>query len=414
MSLPGELAAYATQPGFARLWAKAHRRVEEEGSINARVRLDAPTDAELDAISGLLGRTLRATGPLTVDLRRLDEALRASRYEVCLQELLEALGGPLRDLPAERAATREGTAAAWERAAAHPAIERHAPLAAWLEHVRRRGLHKRLSPQDPFGLLTGALDVLAHLPCEPTAGLPAFAARACGGDTHALDRGPLDTLVCSALAAMAGLVPARGAANRRALWAGHGVICDELSVHCLVLGLAPPGDGYLARSLRLAAQAGQPRRVTLRELQGTAGLRAGPEVFVCENPEVVAAAATELGPSCPPLVCTEGQPSTACLALLRALAAGGAVLHARCDIDPAGLSFLALLATRFDAQPWRMDAATYALTGEGLPWDGPLPDDPTLGAAVRSAGRVQLEEQILDVLLADLRAAASPERERTG
>jgi hypothetical protein len=55
--------------------------------------------------------------------------------------------------------------------------------------------------------------------------------------------------------------------------------------------------------------------LTLRELGAVTSLACGPLAFTCENPDVIAAVADALGPACPPLVCSEGWPSTACLRL---------------------------------------------------------------------------------------------------
>lgn len=222
----------------------------------------------------------------------------------------------------------------------------------------------------------------------------------------------MDVLCLSALAHLSDRATPRSAGARRDLWTAWGVICDELSVTVLAAGLAVTGDGYVEHCLATAAAAGEPRRLTLRELRGVSRLDAGSEVFVCENPEVVAAAATALGPSCPPLVCIEGQPSVACMRLLTAVTAAGATLRVRCDLDPAGLTIAAGLAARFPCCPWRMDTTAYALTNDGLPWEGPAPSNAALAAAVAVRGVVQLEEQpeVLATLLADLRRAADPHR----
>jgi Protein of unknown function N-terminus (DUF3323) len=60
------------------------------------------------------------------------------------------------------------------------------------------------------------------------------------GNAHALDRGtPLGAVSVKALAHLAGGIPPSTAADRRALWASFGVICDELSCDVLTLGLEP-------------------------------------------------------------------------------------------------------------------------------------------------------------------------------
>jgi hypothetical protein len=79
----------------------------------------------------------------------------------------------------------------------------------------------------------------------------------------------------------------------------------------------------------------EPLWLTWRSLSGTFRTE-DPEVFVCENPSVLIAAADDLGMQGLPLVCTNGRPSAAAMRLLTGLAAAGAVLHVRADDDPAG------------------------------------------------------------------------------
>ena len=101
---------------------------------------------------------------------------------------------------------------------------------------------------------------------------------------------------------------------------------------------------------------------------------AGQQVFVCENPSVVEAAADRLGPRCAPLVCTYGKPSLAALRLLGALDACGARLRVRADQDEAGRSIVAGIRRHCPAAtPWRY-----------------------------GAGEPTYEEELIDDLIADL------------
>ncbi|MCP9491559.1 MAG: TIGR02679 family protein [Solirubrobacteraceae bacterium MAG38_C4-C5] len=268
---------------------------------------------------------------------------------------------------------------------------------------------------DPFALLGAVLDLLAQLPADPPQTLPRFAASRCGGDPHALDRGrPLDALVLRALAHLDGdLEPASGAEARRERYDRWGLGCDALSSTVLVLGLRPDGDGPLAPALRAAADGGQPRVLTLRELCDVEVLRAGADAFCCENPDVVAAAADELGAACPPLMCTAGWPSTACLRLLRALTAGGATVHHHGDMDPEGLRILDRALGVTGGRLWRMSAADHAAAAprgaalRAADVTGDLNEElQPLAASLRSHRRAVREEQVLAALLIDLRAAS--------
>jgi uncharacterized protein (TIGR02679 family) len=134
----------------------------------------------------------------------------------------------------------------------------------------------------------------------------------------------------------------------------------------------------------------------------------GPAVYVCENPNVVAAAAHRLGARSTPLVCVEGQPKTAARLLLTGLAAAGVRLGYHGDFDWPGLRIANLIIRRHGAVPWRMSAADYARAAggsvlEGLPVDAAW--DERLRPAMQAAGRAVHEEQVLADLLGDLAMA---------
>jgi uncharacterized protein (TIGR02679 family) len=131
-------------------------------------------------------------------------------------------------------------------------------------------------------------------------------------------------------------------------------------------------------------------------------------VWVCENPVVLALAADRLGPRCPPLICTSGQPGAAVMTLLRRLAAAGAHLVHHGDFDWGGIRIGNVLNARLPVAPWRFDASAYerAVAGHpgprlrgapvGAAWDAEV------SAAMQRAGRVVEEEAVVDELLDDL------------
>jgi uncharacterized protein (TIGR02679 family) len=189
------------------------------------------------------------------------------------------------------------------------------------------------------------------------------------------------------------------------------VLCDPLSAQVLLLGIRPAGDERLDRQLRESADAGEPRRLTLRELvRSPVAVAPGTAVFVCENPVVIAAAADRLGARCAPLVCVEGVPSTAALHLLRSVEQAGGVLHFHADFDWAGLRIGNLLSAQLGAAPWRFTAAEYqaaqaVLPSARIPLKGPPVSaawDPELDRAMRASGRAVFEEQVIESLLIDL------------
>lgn len=399
-------------------------------------------------MAALLGSPTLPGEDLEVALVRLDRALRESRFAVGLQRALELLGGPLRNLPAEREAERRRRDALWREAVAHPLLKEDHPAApalrAWLDELRTEGLLRRLSgPRSDRELLDDALRVLAALPAfaspgasepvEPEGANPAVTPMRRGvlaastlGSSHALDAGsPVATLVLRALARLQGdrdavahgNVGVSTAADRRRLWEGAGVVLDELSSQVLVLGLAPPGGRPVAVALRALATAGQPARITLRQLGALDVAGAPPVVRVCENPVVVSAAADRLGASCPPLVCSEGVPSLAARQLLSALARKGARVLYHGDFDWPGVRIATgvadLLAETGAFAPWRFSAEDYRAARTAGATGRPLgtgavstPWDPELSRAMVEAGVAVEEEVVLETLLTDLQQAA--------
>ena len=120
--------------------------------------------------------------------------------------------------------------------------------------------------------------------------------------------------------------------SRSATWAGAGVICDAVSAQVLVLNLPLTGNAPAVRLCHAAP--GEPVWLTLRSLRGAWELARGAEVFVCENPTVLEAAADRYGASSRPLVCTFGLPSQASWELLTGL--GDVRCHVRADGDVVG------------------------------------------------------------------------------
>jgi len=240
--------------------------------------------------------------------------------------------------------------------------------------------------------------------------LPVLAADLCG-DAHALDAGrPLGSGLLRAAARLTGWPgPPESAPARRQLWAEVGVACDSLSADVLVLGLRPRGDALLARRLRGAAEAGEPQRVTLRELGTALEFDADAMVSICENPSVVAAAADLLGARCPPLVCVEGIPSSAALRLLRMFLAAGAAFRVHADFDWPGVRIANALFALGLGEPWRFDTGDYRKAvgagHRGPPLLGSRVEpswSASLGPAMAEAGCSVLEEQVLGDLLEDL------------
>ncbi len=350
---------------------------------------------EAEALAGLLGRRQRPRASMRLSHAELDTALAAAGIADNLQAALEILDGPITDT----AAARENHRRVWTGAFAQTADSR---LAAILAEAKTRGLVKRLAAGDidtARNLIKQTDRVLACLPAEGVA-LARLAADTLG-DAHALDTGqPVSTLVRRALAG------SDNATRPRELWAGQGVLVNELAKPVATLNLAATGNDPCSQLVRTAAATGEPLHLSLRSLsRNRPAWQAQQHVFVCENPEVLAAAAETLGPDCPPMVSLDGQLSAAPRMLLDQLVAAGAQFHYHGDFDWGGLRIANHAISRYGALPWRFSAAEYR------PHDGPsLRGEPVeaiwdneLATRMQAAGTAVHEESRLDELMADLR-----------
>lgn len=393
-------------PELAWLVERARRRLSQRRA-GGSVTLPQATAGQRDAIERLLGRRAARGGSVTVRLEDLETLLRDAGICDTLAEAVEALTGPLVDARARRRETDEAWAQVFT--AVDPDRSR-----AWLADLRVTGVLRRLSRNDravASGLLRQALEVERRLPAR---GRPlAELAAAVTGDSHALDPGtPLGT-ICVRIAAACGSAAAWDSAEAwRDAWTNAGVLCDELSAPVLTLNLAGAGETLTDRALRLHAAAGEPYRLTtrqlLREPPAFAPADAARTVHVCENPTVVAAAANRLGAGCAPLVCVEGQPRTAARVLLGLLTSAGLHLAYHGDFDWAGIQIGNFIMRRHEAVPWRFSSVDYRAAQGGRALHGePVAAlwDPVLQATMLETGRAVHEEEVLDLLLTDLAGA---------
>lgn len=368
MSVPPFLLAWARLPGPAKVLAEARSRIERTGSLGPRALLRIPlTDPERAEVGRMLDAAWAGSGddvPVRVLRRELE------RHGTTLEALLEAVGGPLRDRRAERARQRESRRDDLDAALA--------VLRSLGGDVAPRVLERCIVGADNRTRRAGEIArVVRHLDAlEEPVRLPVLAA-SLFGDAHALDRdAALGRAVVRFLAGRAATQarpwsdPVGDAADWHEAWESGGVICDGVSAQVLVLNLPLTGDGPAAR---LAAVEGEPVWLTLRALRQPFGLADGvEEVFVCENPAIVEAAADRFGAASKPLVCTFGNPGLAATTLLGRLAPRTR-LRVRADGDTVGWRIVERLLRFEGAHPWRMPA-----------------------------GFSLYEEEILDDLLADL------------
>lgn len=391
-------------PGLVWLVERVRRRLERGQPLTGPVSLGSPTGAQRAAAERLLGRSPGRGRSLTVRLDAVDTLLRQSGVSTGgLAAAVVALTGPVEPLgPAREAEER-----AWQEAYApiDALAARRPAFAAWAAGLRGDGLVRRLAgtPASAGELLDRVATALRALPVDEPASLAAFAARLLGS-AHALDDGtPLATLTLSGVRALTGFPDGTGAEWRRQAWASAGLLRDELSSTVLTLNLRG------TPALDWMAEAGEPAVLSLRQLIRRPLTAPTSSVRVCENPAVLAAAADTYGSRSAPLVCLQGQPSAAALALVRRLHEGGATLYYHGDFDWGGLRIASTLLRHVPWQPWRFTAADYRTavrTGLGGP---PLtgrpaeaPWDPDLPWALAEWGVRVEEETVLGTLLSDL------------
>ncbi len=395
-------------PELVRVRQRLRRHFErlEPGEHPPRLRLgdlDAPAHAALCQLTGSRSRVARS---MVLDITELNARLRAGGLADSLHDALERLDGPI--LPTT--SLRRERQRQWGAIAATPIND--ARLQAWLRTPAALTLLKRLGrePTRAAQLLVSAEAVLRRL---PAAGLTrSRLAAETLGDAHALDGGrPVAAVVLAAWRhqdAKPFTASADSPVRARDLWAQAGVLVNELARPALTLNLPLAGES----SLHWAR--GEPAWLSLRLLlrgQPSWGHLTGQYVFVCENPNIVAIAADQLGAACAPLVCTDGMPAAAQRALLDQLVDGGALLNYHGDFDWAGIGIGNVVMRRWRARPWRYGVEDYlaavdrtaagqrhALHSDMLEacWDAGL------GAAMRGSGTAIAEEAVVETLLEDL------------
>lgn len=392
---------------------RARERLSRGEPLAGVIRLHQPSPAQRDELRRLLGKSQLRGDSIAVRLDELDELLANSGICRGLADAVVELVGPI---PNQRQA-REAAAATWARIFSEQrrrwagATERP-ELLRWLETLQKKGILFRIVEGDAAQaetLLGGVSRLLASLPAEQLTRME-LAARLFG-DAHALDEDQaLGRLCVQAAAAWAGRELPSGPEGRREAWEQVGVLSDSLSAPLLVLNLRARPDSLIGQVLQLHADAGEPARLSaralLRQSPRWSTADTGPVVFACENPSVVAAAADRLGSRSAPILCTEGQPRTAVHLLLRALRGAGVNIRYHGDFDWPGIAITNLLCAQHGVAPWRMSTLDYrsAPAGKRLAgaavepsWDGEL------GAAMAERGCAVHEEQVLDLLLDDLR-----------
>jgi len=383
--LPAELAP---------LWRAAHDRLSS-GRPVTRVRVGPLDGREQAALADLLGLSRMPGEYVTVSLATLDQILTES-VGTDTRAVVGRLVGPVGDRARDRQLAAAERAELWEWLDGHPVLARQPALVPWAQEVRSAGLIQGsvARTREEVGR---ALRVLGELPGSGDP-LPLLADRVLG-DTHGLDEGTRCAgLVQRALAAIYDVEVPENAQQKRALWERAGVADDELSAVVLTAGLRPAGDDVVSQILRLCTEAGQAAALTLGQLRASGGPAGLPgQVWVFENPSVLAMALARFGRRCPPIVVTSGWPNSAVILLLQLLAGAGTRLHYHGDFDGEGLRIAAAVVARTGAEPWRMSSADYlAAVSQGPPTGrvSEAPWDADLAGHLRRVGITVAEERV--------------------
>ncbi|MDG9924457.1 MULTISPECIES: TIGR02679 family protein [unclassified Pseudomonas] len=403
-------------PELEALRQRLRRRFEladAEQSLSS-VHLSNLAPVEYSALCQLTGRPSRIARSMTLDIADLDARLRDAGLASSLQDALEQLDGSI----VAKASLRKALSAQWSALTTSASAEGSPLLRVWLQNTATSmPLLKRLGC-DPAGanqLLAATDTVLRRLPEQ---GLPrSQLAAETLGDAHALDPGrPIATLVLSAWRLHERMGPQEdeapvetggGAEERvREVWSRAGVLVNELARPALFLNLPVVPDKPCTWL------PGEPAYLSLRQLvrKPYSWQVEGRNVYVCENPNIVAIVADRLGADSAPLVCTDGMPAAAQRMLLNQLVAAGAQLHYHGDYDWAGISIGNYVMRTWQAIPWRFTCRDYleaVIVAPTRPRDLDIFGvealwDTDLSAAMDNQGLAIPEEAIVNTLLGDL------------
>jgi uncharacterized protein (TIGR02679 family) len=404
---PAKLRRMLGSADLSWLVERIRGKLERGERLDGTVTLVGATPAQRRAVARLLGRSPGRGTSLSVPLPAVATELYRAAAAPNLRAAVVELGGPVRDLAAERAADlrRWGDALEVLRASKLSGLSWYRE---WVDVIRRDGTAAKLIKQGHSDLLAQAASVLEHLPAdtEPSDPVLSSLAAVVTGDEHALTDGPLAGLVLRALAIREGVQPPVGREAAQALWSAAGMVADDLASEVLVLNVRAGGEP-VGRWLTEAADEGLPFRLTLGQLIKHSVLPWALDIYVCTSSALIRAAADELGASCPALVCTEGDASVACSRLLQAAAGSGTTVHWHADFSWPGLRATAAAIRHLHAEPWQMTADDFqaALAGGSESLRGraePTAWDPRLSEVMQRSGRMVTEERVLPGLLSEL------------
>ena len=391
---------------------RLRQRIERGQSLSGVLSLVGPSDAQRSAIDSLMGRRGTRGQSLSVQV----ESLKSLTGVDDVSDIVRACYGAVTN----QKAIRDQRDRAWEKVITESldCLRGDEIGLNWVGSLRDGSL-KRTSKNDLNAarrLMECALSCWQSLPYS---GITlAELGVELTGDAHALDRGaPLSSIMARALKHRCGIDANESAVCRREAWEVVGVVVDRLSAPALTFNLEAAPSSLLDGVLRGYRELQHPAYLTFQNLEGENPFIPLPDsmrcVYVVENPSLVEVASTQLGSTCAPLICTEGQPSSAVKRLMRLLSEAGSKLMVRADFDWSGLRIVEQLLSIPNTEPWRMDVVTFTSVDGAIPLSGSelstlWCDD--LKRAMLESGRAVFEEQLVSILLPDLGCSRSSSR----
>ena len=408
---PERLRRLFARPELQRLVKRLCERRELGRPLTGTLTLDAALPGERRAVDQLLRRVTTTGSSLGVPLDTLLGELRTAELADSWEEILDVVCGPVDPQRAASAANAKAWEHVWDNAlASYPNASATVPV--WLEHLRRDGLLKRLSRDEPQTAATWirqAIDLFTQLPLagEPLASVAARITT----NSHGLDSdSPLATIVLRGISLIHGAFMPTCSAERRELWSKAGIVCDELSAPVLTFNLLVQKAYPLTELMMIACSAVVPLHLSTRLLQSTdwRSIVAPTRVYVCENPSLTAVALRNLGALSSPLICLDGEPKTAGWFLLEKLRNAGTEIWYHGDFDWKGVAIAGRIINRVGARAWRYSAVDYLAATGTEPLEGspiPTPWCPDLANALDQRRVVVHEEAVAETLMKDLRAS---------
>ncbi len=384
-------AYFRKETGFNRLFQLFIKKYQSLGRIGGSVRLSKLTDAEKNALAGIMRRDFSSQRSVTVHLEQFNQALADTKFSgVGLKELLDAYAG--KNIRSREDQEREYTskkAAFFEKmrqGLSHPYSQR------CLDNIVNKGPFSRGTQlaydRQPECLKAHLINVLCALENLPGAGgaanyqrLPVFASDITG-DPHGLDadteQGKLFVAALKYLRSMEGdnfsyESAALSAEQLNELLEFYGLVRDDILNFVTIIGL----KGFLKdgkQVLESPHEQGMVMNIPLKELTRLSKVTPAflsddnQAVYVVENSGVFSELVDRLKNTAdlgswpyPPLICTHGQFKLATLVLLNLLVQQDIVIYYSGDFDPEGLLMAQRLKQRYpdNVTLWHYDENAY-------------------------------------------------------